>query len=110
WAFERRRRSDDKHFAIAVLATVLAYFTRSAGLPLVIAAIAWLAWRQRWKHLAIFAGVLLPLMFLWWLRAHNLKGGVDYVQQFWSVNPYAPELGRAHIADLFTRAWDNNTK
>ncbi len=110
WAFERLRRSDDKRFAIAVIASVLAYFTRSAGLPLVVAAIAWLAFRRRWQQLAIFAGVLIPLMFFWWLRAHNLKGGVDYVQQFWSVNPYAPELGRAHITDLFTRAWDNNTK
>src|SRR5689334_5346976 len=49
WAFDRLRPNDWKRLAIAVVAAVLAYFTRSAGLPLVLAATAWLVWRKRWK-------------------------------------------------------------
>jgi hypothetical protein len=96
-------------FAVAVLATVLAYFTRSAGLPLALAAFGWLALRRRWKQLAVLAAVLVPLAFLWWLRA-RAQGGVDYVGQFWLVDPYTPELGRIGVADLFARAGENLRK
>lgn len=109
WAFERLPSGMRGRFAIAVLATVLAYFTRSAGLPLVIAALGWLALRRRWKQLAVLAAVIVPLAFLWWLRA-GAQGGVDYVGQFWLVDPYTPALGRIGVADLFARAWENLSK
>src|SRR5690606_3934375 len=41
WSFERLRPDDWKRFAVAAAAVLLAYFTRSAGLPLVLAALAW---------------------------------------------------------------------
>jgi hypothetical protein len=75
-------------------------------LPLIVAAIAWLALRKRWKQLAIFAASVLPFMLWWWWRART-KGGVDYVQQFWFVNPYDPSAGRVGVFDLFRRAFDN---
>ncbi len=109
WAFERLRPELRGRFAIAVLATVLAYFTRSAGLPLLLAAFAWLALRRRWKQLAVLAAVALPLAGAWWLRA-KLQGGVDYVSQFWYVNPYSPELGRIGAVDLFDRMLDNASR
>ncbi|MBX6363315.1 MAG: glycosyltransferase family 39 protein [Gemmatimonadetes bacterium] len=106
WAFERLGKGDRVRFAIAVAATVLAYFTRSAGLPLVVAAGAWLAWRRCWRQLAIFAAVVLPLAFLWWLRAHE-AGGVNYARLFWYVNPYQPELGTIGPAGLLHRILEN---
>jgi hypothetical protein len=109
WAFERLRPELRGRFAIAVLATVLAYFTRSAGLPLLVAALGWLALRRRWKQLAVLAAVALPLAGAWWLRA-KLQGGVDYVSQFWYVNPYSPELGRIGAVDLFDRILDNGSR
>lgn len=93
---------------IAIAATVLSYFTRSAGLPLALAAGGWLAWRRRWRELAILVVVLLPLASWWWLRARAL-GGVDYVNQFWWVNPYAPELGRIGAAGLVQRIIENTS-
>src|SRR5688572_785154 len=48
-------------FILAVVMTTLAYFTRSAGLPLLLAAFFWLGLHKRWKQLAILAGVILPL-------------------------------------------------
>jgi hypothetical protein len=109
WAFERLRPELRGRFAVAVLATVLAYFTRSAGLPLLLAAFGWLALRRRWKQLAVLAAIALPLAGAWWLRA-KLQGGVDYVSQFWYVNPYSPELGRIGAVDLFDRMFDNASR
>src|SRR5688500_8462447 len=51
WAFERLQPDDWRRFAIAALATLLAFFTRSAGLPLALAAFTWLAWRHHWRQL-----------------------------------------------------------
>ena len=106
WAWQRLPQGMRLRFFVAVIATTLAYFTRSAGLPLLIAAGGWLAWRRRWSQLAVFAAVIVPLAFLWWLRAKS-QGGVDYVSQFWSLDPYNPALGRMHFADLFARMKDN---
>lgn len=106
WAWQRLPDGFNTRFAVAVVMTVLAYFTRSAGLPLLIGASAFLVWRRRWPQLAVFAATIGPLAFLWWLRAKQ-KGGVDYVSQFWSLDPYNPAAGRIHFFDLFTRMRDN---
>ena len=107
-AWERLDQRDTKRTIIATALTILAYFTRSAGLPLIAAAGAWLLWRRRWKQLAIFVIGITPFVFWWWYRART-QGGVDYVQQFWFVNPYQPELGRVGAIDLVRRAFANNT-
>jgi len=106
-AWERLGRNDTMRAVVAVLLTAIAYFTRSAGLPLIVAAAAWLILRKRWKQLAIFAAVIAPLAVWWWWRART-QGGVDYVSQFWFVNPYAPEQGRIGIGDLARRVLNNN--
>ena len=106
WAFERLPPALRGRFVIAVAAAVLAYFTRSAGLPLILAVVGWLGLRRRWKQLAIFAAVLVPLALYWYLRART-QGGVDYVGQFWYVDPYAPELGRIGAAEFVGRMGEN---
>ena len=106
WAWQRLPNELRGRFIIAVVATTFAYFTRSAGLPLMIAAFGWLALHKRWKQLAVFGAVILPLAFLWWLRAKQ-QGGVDYVGQFWFINPYEPSAGRIGVTDLFARMKDN---
>lgn len=109
WGFERVPRELRGRFALAVAATALAYFTRSAGLPLLVAAWGWFALRRRWRQLVVLALVTLPPALLWWLRARS-HGGVDYVSQFWFVNPYAPELGRIGAVDLLDRVVENGSK
>lgn len=109
WGFERLPKGMRAHYAVAVVAAVAAYFTRSAGLPLAIAVGAWFALRRSWRQLAGFAAVLVPLALLWWLRARQY-GGIDYVNQFWFVNPYAPDLGRIGVMDLFDRMVENSSK
>ncbi len=85
---------------------VLAYFTRSAGLPLALATALWLGLGKRWKSLAAFALALGFPAILWWLRGRAL-GGSEYVSEFWMVDPYQPHLGTVGISGLMTRAWAN---
>lgn len=85
---------------------ILAYFTRSAGLPLVAAALLYLALRRRWRVLAGFALAFLASAGLWWLRG-RLRGGSEYVAEFWLLDPYRPELGRVGAGGLLLRLWEN---
>ncbi len=84
---------------------VAAYFTRSAGLPLVLAVAVWLARRRRIKPLGVFGLLFAVPAFLWWLR--DAQTGHDYVSEFWMVNPYAPDLGRIGFGGLLLRILDN---
>ena len=107
WAFERLGPRDWKRFAIAAAATLIAYFTRSAGLPLVLAALAWLTWRRSWKQLGALAIVIGVPAVLWLLRT-RAYGPSGYVSEFWLVDPYVPSLGRAGIGDMLGRIVDNS--
>ena len=88
-------------FAGLVL-VIAAYFTRSAGLPLLVAVGLWLAMRRRWRPLGVLAGVFLVPAALWQWRSQ-----ADYISEFWLINPYAPDLGRAGPGDLIARVAGN---
>ncbi len=90
----------------AMVMVTLAYLTRSAGLPLAVAACLWLAHRRRWKALAAFAAVFGVPAFLWWLRGY-LVGGGEYVSEFWLVDPYRPFLGTVGPVELLERVTAN---
>jgi hypothetical protein len=88
--------------ALGGASAVLACFTRSAGLPLLMAVAAWLVLRRRWRGLATFAaGAGLPLL-LWWLRNQRV-GEATYMAEFWMVDPYDPSLGRVAPTGLIGR-------
>lgn len=108
-AFERLRADNWKLFGVAALATLLAYFTRSAGLPLVLAALAWLGWRRMWPQLAALGALVGVPALLWLLRA-RAHGPAGYVSEFWYVDPYLPMLGTIGPGDLFQRMLDNTVK
>jgi 4-amino-4-deoxy-L-arabinose transferase-like glycosyltransferase len=97
-----RDRSGSGWLALGVAAAGLAYFTRSAGLPLLVALAAWLALRRRWRALALSAvGLGVPVL-LWWLRSRAVAH-TGYGSEFWLVDPYNPELGRVGLAGLASR-------
>jgi len=89
-----------------VAAAGLAYFTRSAGLPLLVALVGWLVLRRRWRALGFAAVALGVPAALWWLRARGV-GDVQYASEFWMVNPYDPSLGTVGLGGLVARAWEN---
>lgn len=91
----------------ALILAGLAYFTRSAGLPLVLAVFAVLALRGRLRVLG--AGVValgLPAI-IWLLRGRNVVTDGAYVREFWMVDPYQPQLGEIGILGLIPRALEN---
>jgi hypothetical protein len=92
--------------AVAAAGTLLAYATRSAGLPLVVAAVAWLAWRRRWAQLGVFAAVVAPFAVYWWARA-RAAGGPSYAGYLWYVDPYRPMLGTVGVGGMLGRVWRN---
>ncbi len=92
--------------ALGALAAGLAYFTRSAGLPLVMALWVWLGLRRRWRALAATAVALGVPMVLWMLRARGAGQG-EYVAEFWLVDPYQPALGRVGLGGLARRFGEN---
>lgn len=108
WALERGDAADAAPgwLALGVVATGLAYFTRSAGLPLVVALWGWLALRRRWRALGATAVALGVPMLLWLLRARGAGQG-EYVSEFWLVNPYDPAQGRVGVGGLAGRVGEN---
>lgn len=89
-----------------VVAAGLAYFTRSAGLPLVVAVLAWLGFRRRWRALAASATPFAPLALAWWWRGRGVGVG-SYASEFWMVDPYQPALGTIGVVGLIPRAFSN---
>src|SRR5690606_28766828 len=103
WLLERRagapgRRAgatgDRRLLAAGIAVALAAYFTRTAGLPLLIAILGWLALARRWRALWTAAGVFVLPALLWALRGGGSGGGPgDYAAEFWLVDPYQPGLG-----------------
>ncbi|MEX2295291.1 MAG: hypothetical protein WD804_03135 [Gemmatimonadota bacterium] len=92
--------------ALAAAAALLAFFTRSAGLPLVLALGGVLLATRRWRTGAIF-GAAFALPAAWWVLRAQGGGEGAYQSEFWMVNPYEPGLGTIGILDLPVRAWEN---
>ncbi|HEY0150387.1 MAG TPA: glycosyltransferase family 39 protein [Longimicrobium sp.] len=100
------RMGDAGWVAVAIVGAGLAHFTRSAGLPLLVAAAVWLAATRRWKALAALAATLGPLILVWGMRGARL-GSTGYLGAFRYVNPYQPSLGTVGPLDLLERIADN---
>ena len=92
----------------AAAATLAAYFTRTAGLPLLIATFLWLLLRKQTRALIIMAACALPLIVLWWYRIHS-DGGNGYLVVLAAIDPYSPSLGNAGPSDLAQRIGTNAT-
>ena len=108
WTFhESDHASQPSRWILAgcVLA-ILSTFTRTAGLPLVLAVGIALALGRRWRAVAGFAIAFLVPNVLWWLRS-RAGGEAQYVSEFWMIDPYQPDLGKAGIADLVGRVFEN---
>ena len=116
WAYDRVRaltpppdstepRPDTKVWlALGAVATGLAYFTREAGLPLLVAAGIWLLLQKRWRAAVAMSGGIGALALVWSFRANQ---GAQYMSEFWMINPYEPDLGRVSFGGLTARVAQN---
>jgi hypothetical protein len=105
WALDRDGEVSPKWLAVGLCATSLAYLTRAAGLPLVLAVGVWLASRRQWRALGA-ATVIVGLPALaWWAREQGAAGA--YTNEFWWVDPYDPTRGTIALHDLVQRTVAN---
>ena len=66
-AASERSPATDRWFAVSLAAAVLAFLTRFAGLPLLVALALPLAWRRDWGRLALVGGAATVAVGGWWL-------------------------------------------
>lgn len=91
----------------AFLCTVFAFFIRTPGIALVMAVLAYLIVRRKYRELLIFSALFLVLLIPWLIRnAHYSQTG-GYIDQFLAKNMYQPDLGRIGIADFLGRIFNN---
>ena len=94
--------------AAATTVLLLALLTRSAGLPLAVAAVAASALRGRWRVAGIVGGAAALVGGAWALRARLAAGGQGaYQSEFRLLDPYQPDLGTAGAGDFVRRVVDN---
>ena len=84
-----------------------AYFTRSAGLPLVAAILIALGARRSWAPLGWGAGAFVLLATAWWSWGQSAPHQTTYGAPFLLVNPYQPELGTIGPASFLQRVATN---
>jgi hypothetical protein len=104
WAAERLL-DGRRWLALSLGFALLAYLTRSAGLPLVLALLVVLASRRKWRELAAAGGAALSVMVAWWAwgRMAAGEGAQDYSSNFLLLDPYDPELGMIGPGGLLAR-------
>lgn len=101
---KRSGRQNVAWITLAIGATVLANFTRSAGLPLILAALVWLLWRKRTTAAIALLAVVGPLALMWRARGAGTASYTDYLR---FVDPYQPQLGRVDGLALMMRMLEN---
>lgn len=93
---------------LGVAMAFLAYFTRSAGLPLVVAILGAFALRKRFRAMAVTAVVVGLPAVIWMIR--GARAGSDegrYASEFLLINPYDPGLGSVSMGGMVQRIIDN---
>ena len=108
WSFHRSEHvaAPSRWILAGCVFAILSTFTRTAGLPLVLAVGAALGLARHWRALAGFVVAFVAPSVFWWLRSRS-GGEAQYVSEFWMIDPYQPDLGRAGIGDLAARVLEN---
>jgi len=98
---------DSRDLLWALLASMSAYYIRTAGVALLGATVAYFAITGRRRQSAAFAVGALLLAAPWAIRNHLHGAGAGYVGQFVCVDPYRPQDGTLTVATLVERIVDN---
>ena len=89
-------------FYLFIFSLSFAFHIRTAGVSLFGFVVVYWLYHRRWDYLFLTGSGYTLLALPWLIRGQSL-GGSSYVTQLFQINPYRPELGQAHLADLLTR-------
>lgn len=94
---------------VAVAAAVLSYFTRTAGLALLMALFVSVGWRRRWRQFGVVGLVTLAAVGAWWRWVANAvaSGAEGYGTEFLRINPYTADEGFLGPVGLVVRVLGN---
>jgi len=108
WASERMDDSP-RWLALALVAALLAYLTRAAGLPLLAALLVAIGWKRAWRRLAVAGAAIAPVVGGWWLwgRIAQTSNSQAYGSEFLLLNPYDPSMGYVGPGGLLARIVNN---
>lgn len=103
WASERGNDSA-RWLALALVAALLAYLTRAAGFPLLLALLVAVGWRKKWWRLSVVGAAVAVVVGAWWLWG-RLAGA--HPNKFFLVNPLDPSMGYVGPGALLARTVNN---
>lgn len=87
---------------------IWAYFVRTVGASLVLAAVIGLMLRHKRKQALLLLGGLVLVSALWTVRNYVLTGeGSRYTGVLLSANPYDPDKGMITFSGFLSRGWTN---
>lgn len=105
WAMGRWESGGDwRWFLGSILAASAGIHIRSAGVALLAAVPLHLAFRGKVKWAVIYLAAVAALMLPWAMRNAHWGTSGGYLEQFLMRDPYQPELGRAGLGELASRA------
>ncbi|WP_420634728.1 hypothetical protein [Candidatus Palauibacter sp.] len=101
-------RKDRRGTALAMMAAVAAFATRTAGMTVLAALpLAWLLEGRR-SHAAWSGLAATGVLGVWALYQRWAAASQAYLGELLLINPYAPEPGTVSVPGLFTRAAENS--
>ena len=108
WSAERME-DGQRWLLLAVFFGLLAYLTRAAGLPLLLALLFALGWRRSWRQLGAVGAAMAVVVggWWWWGRLAASESAHNYSSNFLLFDPYAPASGYIGPGDLLARAVNN---
>lgn len=104
------RFQEENKFWLFILSSVFAiftFFTRTAGISLIIAYLLYLFIHRKYKPLFIFILLFLIFFIPWQIRISQAATSGGYLDQLLAKNPYQMELGRVGFFEMLIRIWEN---
>jgi 4-amino-4-deoxy-L-arabinose transferase-like glycosyltransferase len=105
-----RGERDRRMLWAGIAMCVWAYFVRTVGASLLVAALAFLLMKHKRREALVLVACFLLASGLWAIRNYTMTGeGSRYLKVLLTANPYDPDKGMVTFAGLLGRAWINLT-
>jgi hypothetical protein len=98
---------DRLSFFLASFFSIYAFFIRTAGFSLILAFFLSLVVKKQLKDCLAFSGLCIACIAPWLIRNARVPDNAGYIAQLMAKNPYNMDAGKAGIADLVERVWQN---